>query len=274
MVRLALDEGLLDVRGVPFDERETWADIATVHDPAYVDAVRTGNPLHLARSQGFEWSRAQAGAVALIWNGHIAACRLARSEGMVFHPVSGAHHAGSARGSGFCTFNFLAGAARAMLREGLRQVAVVDLDYHQGNGTYELEAHNPGVALFDIAGERWIDTRNDDRIEYHLVRDQAAYREALGRLPAYLDRVKPDLVQYQAGMDPFEEDPIGGIPGVSEAFLRWRDAFVVSQVRRRGIPLVVNLAGGYVRGVTERFHVNTARVMSEPLQLESAAGPG
>lgn len=262
MIRMAQEEDLLDVRRVPFDADSTWADIAAVHDPAYVHAVRTGVPQRLAESQGFRWSPAQAEAVARIWNGHIAACRLALTEGLVFHPVSGAHHAGAASGSGFCTFNFLSGAARAMLREGRRMVAVIDLDVHQGNGTHELENGNPGVALFDIAGGRWVDVVNTDRIEYHIVRNAAAYREALQRLPAFLDRVRPDLVQYQAGMDPFEEDPIGGLDGVSEPFLKWRDAFVIGHVRRRAIPLVVNLAGGYGRGVSERLHLNTARIMA------------
>jgi hypothetical protein len=41
-----------------------------------------------------------------------------------------------------------------------------------------------------------------------------------------------------------------------------RDRFVIEQVRSRGIPLVVNLAGGYVRGVCERLHVNTIRQMA------------
>ena len=261
-MRLAQDDDLLDVRRVPFDADAVWAGIAAVHDPAYVDAVRTGAPRRLAESQGFRWSPAQADAVARIWNGHVAACRLALAEGLVFHPVSGAHHAGRATGSGFCTFNFLSGAARAMLGEGCRSVAVIDLDVHQGNGTYELEHGNPGVALFDIAGGRWIEVVNSDRIEYHVARDAAAYREALQHLPAFLDRVKPDLVLYQAGVDPFEGDPIGGLDGVSEPFLKWRDAFVIGHVRRRAIPLVVNLAGGYGRGVSERLHLNTARVMA------------
>jgi acetoin utilization deacetylase AcuC-like enzyme len=68
-------------------------------------------------------------------------------------------------------------------------------------------------------------------------------------------------VQYQAGMDPFEGDGAGGIDGVNEAVLAERDRFVIEQIRSRGIPLVVNLAGGYVRGVSERLHVSTIRIM-------------
>jgi acetoin utilization deacetylase AcuC-like enzyme len=263
VMRMALDEGLLEVRSVPFDAEAAWADIATVHERGYVDAVRSGSPRYLAESQGFHWSPEQADAVVRIWAGHASACRLALENGMVFHPVSGAHHAGAARGSGFCTFNFLAGAARAMLRERRMCVAVVDLDAHPGNGTYELEAGNACVALFDIAGAPWTSVQNNARVEYHVAGDAGAYHTALDRLPGFLDRVRPDLVQYQAGMDPYDADPVGGIEGVDETFLRWRDAFVVEHVTQRRIPMVVNLAGGYVRGVSERLHLNTLRVMAE-----------
>ena len=181
---------------------------------------------------------------------------------MVLHPVSGAHHAGYARGSGFCTFNFLVGAARAMVHDGAGRQAIVDLDAHPGDGTYALTRGDNAVALFDVAGGSWVDVRNDHRVEYHVARDAAGCREALNHLSGFLDRVRPTVVQYQAGVDPFEDDPVGGIDGITEAFLIERDRFVIEQVRARGIPLVVNLAGGYVRGTSERLHVNTVRVMT------------
>jgi acetoin utilization deacetylase AcuC-like enzyme len=262
VVDLAKAEGLIELLAAPFDADATWAAIATVHDPAFVDAVKTGQPRHLAQSQGFTWSPAFADAVARIWSGHIAACRAALHAGMVLHPVSGAHHAGYARGSGFCTFNFLVGAARAMVHDAAGRQAIVDLDAHPGDGTCTLTRSDNAIALFDIAGGSWGDVRNDHRVEYQVARDATGYREALHRLPAFLDRVRPALVQYQAGMDPFEDDPVGGIAGITETFLVERDRFVIEQVRARGIPLVVNLAGGYVGGVSERLHVNTIRVMA------------
>jgi acetoin utilization deacetylase AcuC-like enzyme len=66
---------------------------------------------------------------------------------------------------------------------------------------------------------------------------------------------------FQAGMDAYEHDPVGGIPGVDETFLRRRDSHVIQQVSWRRIPLVVNLAGGYVDGV-ERLHLMTVRAMA------------
>ena len=282
VVDLATAEQLLEPRAVPLDAAATWADIAAGHDPAFVEAVRTGRPLGLAQSQGFTWSPAFADALCRIWNGHIAACRMALGAGTVLHPVSGAHHAGFARGSGFCTFNYLVGAARALLTDGLKRVAIVDLDAHPGDGTFELARRDrprrtatgrllarpetdpraSAIALFDIAGGRWCDTGDEDGVEYLVARDAEEYRSALDRLPGFLDRVRPQLVQYQAGMDPFEDDGVGGIDGVNEAFLGERDRFVIAEIRSRGIPLVVNLAGGYVRGVSERLHVNTVRAMS------------
>jgi len=223
--------------------------------------VRTGQPERLARSQGFRWSPRFASSVARIWAGHLAACRLALTEPMVLHPVSGAHHANYASGSGFCTFSFLVGGAVELLRMGLHRVAIIDLDAHPGDGTYRLSRGREGIGLFDIAGGSWVDVANTASVEYYVARDAGQYEAALQRLAPFLDRVRPQLVMYQAGMDPYEHDPVGGIPGVNEAFLRRRDSHVIAEVSSRRIPLVVNLAGGYVDGV-ERLHLMTVRAMA------------
>lgn len=267
VVRRAAESNLLDLRPWPFSGSLAWAGIEAVHDADYVRAVRTGRPLAAAESQGFTWSPAFADAVVRTWAGHLAACRLARETGLVLHPVSGAHHARRGRGAGFCTFNFLVGAGRAALDAGhAARVAIVDLDAHQGDGTWALAADDPRFAVFDLAGEDWIGERHTDRVTMAVVHSAAAYADCLAELPRFLDRVAPDLVQYQAGMDCHQDDPIGAIPGVDAEFLAWRDRFVMGEVTRRGIPLVVNLAGGYQdAGRTVALHVETVRVAAELL---------
>ena len=183
----------------------------------------------------------------------------------MFHPVSGAHHARRDHGAGFCTFNFLVGAGLAML-DGHRvgRVAIVDLDAHQGDGTHALVGDDRRFGLFDIAGEDWIGQSEGDRVTLSVVRSAAEYETALSRLPAFLDRFEPGLVQYQAGMDCHQDDPVGGIAGVDAAFLARRDRFVIGEVVRRGIPLVINLAGGYQSGgTTVALHVETMRIAAE-----------
>jgi acetoin utilization deacetylase AcuC-like enzyme len=260
---------LLDLRSVPFEDNAAWVSIGAIHAPEYVAAVRTGHPRSLAQSQGFDWSPAFAESVARIWSGHVGACRLALAEPIVFHPVSGAHHASRGTGSGYCTFNFLVGAGRSLLDEGaVGRVMVVDLDAHQGNGTHELVADDDRFALFDIAGTDWIGSLETERLLYRVARTGAEYRALLRKLSAALDGFRPQLVQYQAGVDCHENDPVGGITGVDAALLSDRDRFVIEEVVSRRIPLVINLAGGYQRGgVSERLHVQTVRLAAERRSL-------
>lgn len=244
---VALARPLLDIRtDTTYDRNATIADICRTHDPTYVQAVVTGNPKHLAESQGFDWSPEFADSVLRIWSGHIAACQLALDEGLVLHPVSGAHHAHQAYGSGFCTWNFLVGAGTRLLDEGaVTRVAIVDLDAHFGDGTYSMVKDDARFSLFDVQAAH----------------NKAKYFTLLAALPAWLRTAGPGLVMYQAGADPYEDDPIGGINDMTAGALRERDAFVLSALK--GIPTVVNLAGGYVPCVTEGLHLATIEEMAD-----------
>ena len=272
--------GLIDLIRPSFDEPATWRDIAALHAPAFVEAVRTGEPRALAESQGFRWSPAFAAAVVHIWEGHARAARLALADPrrLVCHPVSGAHHAHPGEGAGFCTFNFLVGTAVALLREGrVRRVAVVDLDAHPGDGTYAFVrtgAVPPDrLAVFDISGSRWVDVPRDRLTRYLTAADVDDYTARLAQLPDFLDQAAPDLVLYQAGMDPHELDPIGGIPGVTWDTLAARDRFVFDVCLQRGLPTVVNLAGGYQEdGSTVRGHIETFRQARAALEARGGVG--
>jgi histone deacetylase 11 len=63
-------------------------------------------------------------------------------------------------------------------------------------------------------------------------------------LPGAPDTVRPDLVVYNAGSDPFVGDPLAHYR-LSAGDLAERDLLVVSRVRERGIPLAMVLSGGY-----------------------------
>jgi acetoin utilization deacetylase AcuC-like enzyme len=247
--------------------------------------VRTGEPRRLAESQGFRWSPAFADSVARIWYGHARALLALRDHPLVLHPVSGAHHAGYERGGGFCTFNYLVGAARTLLGPGQRS-AIIDLDAHWGDGTARLVQGDERFRVFDmtegypgskefgpgpIVWENGIDLR---------VKDAADYLHALRvSLPTVLDETKPTSAQYLAGADPYEQDPVGGLKGMTVGVLCERDEIVLRELRNRGIPTVVTFAGGYVPGTTEKIHLNTVRVMAtvgafEPQDLGVVAKGG
>jgi acetoin utilization deacetylase AcuC-like enzyme len=130
------------------------AEVSAVHDPVYVAAVRTGRPRPLAESQGFRWD-AGLWPMVLASNGGVVAAALAslasRRSGIAGSLSSGLHHARHARGNGYCTFNGLALAARAVLAAGAHNVLILDLDAHCGGGTHELLGTDPSVWIGDVA---------------------------------------------------------------------------------------------------------------------------
>lgn len=272
VVAAARKLGLLDIR--PTEMRTSagiLGDIERHHATNYVRAVRTGEPRSLAESQGFDWSPAFAESVAQIWHGHEQALGLLREHPLVLHPVSGAHHAHYARGGGFCTFNYLIGAATRYLSAALQeQCLIVDLDAHLGDGTLAF-AELPGIAgrftLFDIHGGSHTGPRSWAPHFLYEVQHAKHYLQVLrSQLPLVIQRVQPKFVQYLAGADPYEADYVGGIKGMTVEKLRERDRIVIETVRRFDIPMVVTLAGGYVPGLTEKIHVNTIRVMADALE--------
>ena len=235
----------------------TAKEVATIHDPWYVEAVRTGAPRRLAESQGFSWSPEFAESVFRIWDGQRYAVHLAKELGMVLHPVSGAHHAGPDRGGGFCTFNFLMQPSDGM-------TAIIDLDAHHGDGTKAFLDRDLSLPVkqFDL----WVDsgpyvgTSIEHNSFYAGYNNVTTMFTLLGQLPRWLDMVMPDHVVYQAGVDPYRHDPMGGAPGVDFGALQRRDAQVIAAVRERKIPLVVVLAGGYSDRAVQ-LHQQTVEVM-------------
>jgi acetoin utilization deacetylase AcuC-like enzyme len=79
-------------------------------------------------------------------------------------------------------------------------------------------------------------------------------------LPRALERSRPDALLFQAGADPYKEDPYSPLDLDHDA-LRARDEYVFGECRRRGLPVMWVLAGGYTKDVRKvvEVHLNTAR---------------
>ena len=246
----------------------TAADLASVHDRAYVEAVRTGEPAGLAESNGFSWDPGLYPMACASTGGAVAAALRALEAGRNAGSLSsGLHHAKRSRGDGFCTFNGLALAARAALGAGARGVLVIDLDAHCGGGTAEILGGDPRVAQLDIAVSAFDHYREPDGFTLDVVRDADDYLPTLRRRLADLDPGAFDLVLYNAGMDPFERCGIGGLRGITRGLLAEREETVFSWCRAADLPVAFVLAGGYANsGFSEDELVDLHR-----LTLEAAA---
>jgi acetoin utilization deacetylase AcuC-like enzyme len=201
----------------------TEADLLRVHTQAYVDAVRTGQPRELAESQKFPWSPELYPSVLLTGGGCLAAARRALQDGIAGALVSGFHHSHADHGEGFCTFNGLVVTIDNLREAGaVERVAVVDMDLHYGNGTASLAPDRPYLfnlsiygneyyrnqAYRDVTELRHIDGANHRSIALPGGCKRAGMLEAMERGFAMLDQwERPDLILYQAGADPYREDP-------------------------------------------------------------------
>ena len=248
----------------------TREDLLAAHTARWVDAVLEGR-LTLDEETVLElpWSRALADAHALAVAGTILACREALAKGMGFHIGGGSHHAFPDHGEGFCVFNDLACGLRRMFAEGrIRRALVVDLDVHQGNGTNAIFAGDPDVFTFsmhqrDIYPVPKVPGSLD--IELKAGDGDAEYLRLLEEhLPKMLDRHKPELAVYQAGVDCYEKDLLGGLRLTKDG-LRSRDEKVFKSCRSRGIPVAVTLGGGYAAEFddTVELHAQTAKTAME-----------
>jgi acetoin utilization deacetylase AcuC-like enzyme len=249
----------------------TEGDLLRVHTPDYINAIRTGEPRALAESQKFPWSPELHPSVCLTSGGCLAAARQAIRDGVSAALVSGFHHACMDHGEGFCTFNGLVVTAETLRASGeAARVAVLDMDLHYGNGTAQLAASRPWIFAVSIYGnDYWANVPyRDVTVRHH--EDGANHRSHA--LPAGCDRAtmlraldgalpdiakwKPELLLYQAGADPYHEDPYSPL-ALDHDDLRVRDHRVFAFARENGIPIAWVLAGGYTRDITKVVRVHT-----------------
>jgi acetoin utilization deacetylase AcuC-like enzyme len=170
------------------------------------------------------------------------------------------------RGEGYCVLNDIAIATRVLQRDALaRRVAIIDCDVHQGNGTAAIFHDDPHVFTFSIHGEKNFPLRKEQSRLDVALRDGTQDHEYLMILAEYVPMIlrefRPEIVFYQAGVDPFEGDRLGRLKLTIEG-LRERDEFVIGSCRRAAIPVVTTMGGGYAKRIEETVeaHCNTVRM--------------
>ena len=257
----------------------TAEDLQRVHAAEYISAIQTGAPRALAESQKFPWSPELYPSVCLTGGGCLAAARQALRDGVSAAVVSGFHHACADHGEGFCTFNGLIVALDALHAAGeIRTAAVLDMDLHYGNGTAQLAAMRPHLFALSLYGNDYsanecfrdvTERHHDDGANHRSFAlpagcDRATLLQIMdATLPLIADR-KPDLLLYQAGADPYFEDPFSPL-ALDHDDLLARDRRVFEFAKAHAIPVAWVLAGGYTSDVSKvvRVHLNTFQAWRE-----------
>ncbi len=248
VMRALADIGAMFTTYAPDPAPRDW--IEEVHDPTYVAAVFDGTlDRDAERRIGFPVTSSIVRRSRLVMGGTYLAGRIALDVGFAANSAGGSHHALPGAGAGYCVFNDIAVAGARLLAEGrVRRLAVVDCDVHQGDGTAAIFAGRPDVVTLSLHAARNFPvrkTRSTRDVELADDTGDDEYLAILGReLPAFLDAHRPDLIIYQAGVDPHHEDRLGRL-ALSDDGLIARDRFVAAACIARGLPLASTLGGGY-----------------------------
>ena len=243
--------------------------LEAVHCPDYVDEVlRADVPREKERRIGFPVTPHIAQRVQHTNGGTWLAAQLAMRHGYAANSAAGSHHALHDTGAGYCVFNDLAVTANRLIGQGsARRVLIVDCDVHQGDGTASLMAGREDVFTLSFHAEKNFPARKArSSLDVALPdgTDDAMYMTELERhVPDVIERFMPDIVLYQAGVDPHRDDRLGRL-ALSDEGLQARDAFVIREARQRGLPVASALGGGYgndPRVVAER-HARSMTAMA------------
>ncbi|MEM8695279.1 MAG: histone deacetylase [Pseudomonadota bacterium] len=244
--------------------------IEAVHDGDYVAEVMAASvPREKERRIGFAVTPDIRERSLLAQGGTWLAALLALDHGYAANGAGGSHHALPDTGAGYCVLNDLAIAANRLVAEGRAgRVLILDCDVHQGDGTAVLLAGRPDIFTLSIHAEKNFPVRKArSSLDVGLPDGlgDAAYLATLRRaLPDILDQFAPDIILYQAGVDPHEHDRLGRL-ALTDAGLEARDRYIMAAARRRSISLASVLGGGYGddHGAVAARHVRTIVALAD-----------
>lgn len=244
--RLAASLAADPVTGVEVDDPEPFRTeaeeiISRVHDAAYLEALRTGDPRDLAETSGLRWTGETFGIALAHSTGLVAAVDTALSGSTTAGSASsGLHHARRGSGMGYCSVNGLVVACTAAFDRGVERVLCLDVDDHCGGGTFSMLGDDRRFTQVDVST-----SFTYDRFPAHgdHLRLPARNTDYVARITEALEHAASlpgfDLIVVNAGMDPINA-------GVSIADVRERERLVRDFVG--STPAVFAFAGGYTWG--------------------------
>ena len=179
------------------------------------------------------------------------------------------HHAAIDMYGGYCFINNAAVAAQHLLDKGSKRVAILDVDFHHGNGTQDFFYTRDDVLFISLHGDPMdafphflghADETGSGAGEGFTVNypmppntDFATWRVALAKALVQIADYAPDQVIISLGVDTFETDPISFFKLTSDDFTTYG-----ADIASLGLPTLFVMEGGY--DIAE-IGVNTVNVL-------------
>ncbi|WP_435579426.1 histone deacetylase family protein [Gilvibacter sp.] len=268
--RQLLHEGTCDPEQFFVPGKPNMEAIKAVHDPQYVEDLLAQNiEPRAARKVGFPMSEKLIEREFTIAQGTLEATQFALKHGCALNIAGGTHHAFKASGEAFCLLNDQAIAAKNLIQNAqAKQILIIDLDVHQGNGTAEIFEGDDSVFTFSMHGAHnypFRKEKSDLDIGLPNGTEDKEYLEILEfHLPRLIDKIQPDFIFYLSGVDILATDKLGKL-GCSMEGCKTRDRMVLEACYQREIPVQISMGGGYspdIKIILEA-HANTYRLAHE-----------
>lgn len=243
----------------------TPVDVASVHNPEYVEKIRQT----CESSRLFEPDESTVGSsgtyeASLMAVGAVQTAVDAVMKGTVTNAFCAVrppgHHAERARAMGFCFFNNIAiGARHLQHHHGVNRIAIIDWDVHHGNGTQQAFYNDPTVLYFSMhqyplypRTGRASETGSGSGIGFTINRPVAAgatdtdYKRIFNEdLKPALARFCPEFILISAGFDAHASDPLGGVMLTADGFGELTRLVKSMAAEHCGGRVVSVLEGGY-----------------------------
>ncbi len=266
-------EGLLPADSLLASPPATAEQLSRAHTPTYIEAIASGTlDADQQRRIGLPWSDILAQRARIVVGGAVAAALAALQTGLSGQLAGGTHHAHRDFGSGFCVFNDLSVAALELIAlHGVRRLAIIDLDVHQGDGNAAILQDRDDVFVLSVHGENNFPFRKMRSTLDVALPDGTgddAYLAAL--LPALqqVEAFRPEFIFYLSGADPLATDKLGRL-ALTFTGLASRDRMVFELARRLHSPVSIATGGGYSNPIDDTLtaHANTFRIARETMRL-------
>jgi acetoin utilization protein AcuC len=252
LITSAKKEGIDVVEVLP--RLATEAELLRVHTPAYIDEV-------LNQHISTEWDGERPDLVSLaslFVGGTLTAldALLTGKTQLAINFPGAKHHAQSDHSSGFCVFNDFALAADIASKDHGKNVIIIDIDAHHGDGVENLTADNPKVLTFSIHQDGIFPGTGDESKPgyfYNIPLEAGAGdKELLDAIEQFIyvigarDRIwdwQPDLLFLACGADGHKEDPLTSLEYTVAGYIA-----VAKRLKERfpDLPILLGGAGGYL----------------------------
>mgnify|MGYP001820274386 CR=1 FL=1 len=265
-------EGWVNEKNSHTPETLTRKQLRLIHTEAYIQSWKKSRNLaryleapQMATIPGSLLQNSVVKRFQLASGGTLHAARLALKSGVAVNLGGGYHHAKPDSGEGFCLIADVPIAIRQLQQEKkIRRALIIDTDAHQGNGTIVCLANDPSTYSFSMH-ESGIYPEPKEKGDWDIglaagVTDASFLGTLKKSLPTMFARARPDIVFHVAGCDTLAGDPLANIAMTHEGIAK-RDAMIAAYCKKKKIPYVMTMAGGYSKNAWKAQYGGILEVM-------------